>query len=373
MFITFYKPQQTQLTVLDMLQNFNTLQDVFTNPAPNRAKITVETNLFPSRVYYNYAQLFKDKLFAIINSPEFQRLYSHPGPRSDLYETFHIPKKSGGFREINAPKPELMNLLRKIKQAFEESNILEHEQAYAYVKNRTCKHALELHQKNNSKWFLKLDLKDFFGSCTKAFCLSTLSFIYPFCCFETVSEKTCLEMIIDIATLNGALPQGTPLSPLLTNILMTPYDYFIQRYCIRNKFIYTRYADDMLISSQLNFNWQQVQNDIKDCLPAQLIINTAKTRYGSSAGQNWNLGLMLNKDNKITLGHKHKERLKAAIFSFLKDFTTGNYWSIIDTQRLQGDIAYQKNIEPQYAANIIRKLETKTNQNLKHAIKQILQ
>ena len=40
-------------------------------------------------------------------------------PRETLYTTFHVPKKSGGLREINAPVPELMNALRNLKTLFE--------------------------------------------------------------------------------------------------------------------------------------------------------------------------------------------------------------------------------------------------------------
>ena len=40
--------------------------------------------------------------------------------RSELYETFYIPKKSGGLRRIDAPKAELMDALRRLKTIFED-------------------------------------------------------------------------------------------------------------------------------------------------------------------------------------------------------------------------------------------------------------
>lgn len=40
--------------------------------------------------------------------------------KSELYRTFHIPKKSGGLREINAPNPELMGALHELKRIFED-------------------------------------------------------------------------------------------------------------------------------------------------------------------------------------------------------------------------------------------------------------
>ena len=41
-------------------------------------------------------------------------------PRHELYHTFHIPKKSGGLRKIDAPNAELMDALRRLKTIFEE-------------------------------------------------------------------------------------------------------------------------------------------------------------------------------------------------------------------------------------------------------------
>ena len=57
--------------------------------------------------------------------------------RISLYNTFYIPKKSGGLRKINAPNPELMNALRRLKTIFEEDfKALYHTSAFAYVKKK---------------------------------------------------------------------------------------------------------------------------------------------------------------------------------------------------------------------------------------------
>ena len=181
-----------------------------------------------------------------------------------------------------------------------------------------------------------------------------------------------LKKILRACSLHNALPQGAPTSPLLTNLIMVPIDYTIYKE-LGNSFRYTRYADDMLISSRVKFNPTQIiyilQNILKE---TPLRINNEKTHFKSKAGANWNLGLMLNKDNQITIGHEHKRVMRAKINNFLSDLTNNQIWSIIEVQRFLGLLQYYINIEPNYWSNIIRKYNQKYHKDLMHEIKQIL-
>ena len=240
--------------------------------------------------------------------------------RASLYETFHIPKRSGGLRRIDAPKPELMEALRVLKGILEQDfHALYHTSAFAYIKKRSTISAVKRHQNNQSRWFAKLDLHDFFGSTTMEFVMQQLSVIYPFCLVvETQQGREALETAMSLAFLNGGLPQGTPISPLITNLMMIPVDYTLSGLFAKRDMVYTRYADDFLVSSRRSFRFRDAEADIMDVLMefgAPFALNTAKTRYGSRAGSNWNLGLMLNKDNEITVGHRKKKQLQNMLHS----------------------------------------------------------
>ena len=77
-------------------------------------------------------------------------------PRKDLYHSFSIPKRHGGLRRIDAPKPDLMNALRLLKTIFEQDFCaLYHTSAFAYVHGRCTLDAIKRHQANESKWFAK--------------------------------------------------------------------------------------------------------------------------------------------------------------------------------------------------------------------------
>ena len=296
------------------------------------------------------------------------------------YDTFCIPKRSGGMREINAPKPYLMELMRLIQTELEHVLQLRyHDRAYAYCKGRSIKDALIVHQNNESKWFLKLDLKDFFPSCSGDFIKAQLRHLYPFLpLYEDAACAAVLDEIIELSLLHNGLPQGTPLSPMWTNLIMLPIDHRLTKvlWNIDGKhFEYTRYADDILISCKYDFDWRVITEVVRAALgvyEAPFTIKDSKTRYGSSAGRNWNLGLMLNKDNNITLGHKQKMRLRAGINNFLRDFTSGNFWDIMDVYRLQGNLSHLHSIEPEYCDYIIQELNSKYNTNFKDCAKRII-
>ena len=295
--------------------------------------------------------------------------------RSQLYRTFYIPKRSGeARRRIDAPNKELMNALRNLKNILEiDCGALYHTAAFAYVKNRCCVDAVKKHQANESNWFLKLDFKNFFGSTTPKFLYDMMTMSFPFCeIVKTPEGKAAFTKALDLCFLNGGLPQGTPISPTLTNIMMIPIDHRIFNDLAHKRRVYTRYADDLLISSVQAFNKDEITtyvNDVLKSFRAPFRINEEKTRYGSRKGANWNLGVMLNKDNNITVGHMKKKHFKAALCNFIMDFKNHKRWSAEQTIELVGQLSWFKSVEPDYFNYVVKHMEDKFHVNLGYIIR----
>jgi len=297
--------------------------------------------------------------------------------RVSLYNTFHIPKNSGGLRRIDAPTPELMTALRQLKDIFEENMFaLYHTSAFAYVRGRSTVDAVKRHQRNESKWFIKLDFSNFFGSTTPDFVFSMFSQIFPFSeIVNSTAGRNELLKALSLCFLNGGLPQGTPISPFITNVMMIPLDHRISnalRNFDRKRFVYTRYADDLLISCQYDFDKNRVQAFISKTLEefnAPFSINQSKTRYGSSSGRNWNLGVMLNKDNQITIGHKKKKHFKAMLDGYVRCKKSGESWDLHDVQVLNGLISYYCMIEKDYINYVIKQYGEKNGIDILASIK----
>lgn len=309
-----------------------------------------------------------------------QNSYLRSVERRTLYKSFKIPKKSGGLRQIDAPKEELMNALRNLKDIFENDfGALYHTNAFAYIKKRSTLDAVKRHQYNESKWFGKFDLSNFFGSTTLEFVLQMFEMIYPFC--DVLSRQDGREELskaLELAFLDGGLPQGTPISPLITNIMMIPIDYKLSQKLKnfqKNTFIYTRYADDFIVSSKYDFKCNEVEKLIKDTLSsfkAPFTINSKKTRYGSSSGKNYNLGVLLNGENKITIGRSKKKQFESMLFSFAMDYINNVTWSLEDIQALDGYRNYYHMVEGEVIDAIVEHISKKVGVDIVSLIKSAL-
>jgi uncharacterized protein YfiM (DUF2279 family) len=270
-----------------------------------------------------------------------------------------------------------MCALRELKMLFEHHMFaLYHTTAFAYVRGRSTIDALKRHQRNKSKWFLKLDFANFFGSTTPGFVLDMLSQIFPFS--EIVKRRDGrdeLTKALSLCFLNDGLPQGTPISPFITNVMMLAIDHKISntlRSFDNRRFVYTRYADDLLISCKVAFDKDSVQQFVTQTLSefnAPFTIKPEKTRYGSAAGRNWNLGLMLNNNNQITIGHKRKKEFKAMLDNYIRGRKSGTGWSRNDIQVLSGLISYYRMVEKDYIDYLLRQYSDKHGADIIRCIK----
>lgn len=205
-----------------------------------------------------------------------------------------------------------------------------------------------------------MDLKDFFNSITGEWLKNMLKEVYPF----KMIEDEYLDDIVRIALLNGTLPQGSHLSPLLTNLAMVPIDYEITEALhsyFGHHYVYTRYADDITISCKEKFNADNIIGVIKAIFrkwDVPFRINNEKTRFGSTAGRNYHLGLILNKDNKLSVGHEKNQKFRAMIHNFC---TVGEEWEIKDVQKMLGLISYYKAVEPDFVEKVLKKYNEKFN------------
>ena len=79
---------------------------------------------------------------------------------------------------------------------------------------------------------LKLDIRDFFGSVTRTSVFTT---------FRRIGySRLVSNMLADVCTLHGSLPQGAPTSPALANLAALGLDVRLSAFAKRHGFAYTR-------------------------------------------------------------------------------------------------------------------------------------
>ncbi len=154
------------------------------------------------------------------------------------YTHISIPKKRGGARELRVPDKRLKYQQRRILPLLEQI----YEPRYpvhGFVKGKSVITNANSHQAR--PYVLNMDLKDFFGTITRNRVDGLLRYLgLP----ADVAQAVCA-----VCTASMTLPQGAPTSPILANMVCFRLDNELTQFCKTHNFRYTRYADDLTISS----------------------------------------------------------------------------------------------------------------------------
>lgn len=149
------------------------------------------------------------------------------------YRITQIPKKRG-FRKIYIPDDETKMELTILLDTLRKQKISKH--AHGFIKRRNIITNAEQHK--GKYCTITLDLKDFFDTCT----------------LEKAQSKRLPREVLSKCFPDGAARQGLPTSPYIANILFSDVDKAIIKTLIKidAKAVYTRYADDIAISTDLS-------------------------------------------------------------------------------------------------------------------------
>lgn len=173
---------------------------------------------------------------------------------SRRYKTFEIPKKTGGKRLIHAPQKNLMLMLQSLNYIL-QCMCEPHKAAIGFVPLKSIIDNAKPHV--NKIYVFNIDLKDFFHS----FDLNQVKMALmnePFNLREDreplafLLASLCTHPIEVNGKIKRVLPQGSPTSPTLTNILCRRLDKRLNGLAKRFRATYTRYADDITFSSNQN-------------------------------------------------------------------------------------------------------------------------
>ncbi|KZS53033.1 retron St85 family RNA-directed DNA polymerase [Rhizobium anhuiense] len=267
----------------------------------------------------------------------------------ERYKVYHILKKNGGKRKIAQPARELKLLQRALVELL-LSKLPVHPAATAYVKGRSIRDNAERHC--HSGPVLKMDFKDFFPSITDrdwaAYCSQTG-------CLTDAEDIRLTSLLLFHRPVGGRvlrLAIGAPSSPIVSNLIMFPFDAMISEVVAVDHVIYSRYADDLTFSGPRTGHLTGVARSVKRALREipfpTLKINAEKTTYVTMKYHRQITGLTLANDGRVTIGRDNKRALRAQLDHYSKGTMPK-----ADVPRLAGRLAFVKSAEPSFFLNLL--------------------
>jgi RNA-directed DNA polymerase len=316
------------------------------NPKISYKDYNIEKESFKKLRYNDLPYIYNlDHLANICEISSSQlSLFVHNKTKS--YVSFKIPKRNGTFREISAPTSEL-----KFVQRWILYNILYNldpgKYSHGFIPKRSIITNASVHVGN--ELVLCIDLKNFFPNIKMNRIVGLFNGM-------GYTKKTSI-LLAEICTYNWALPQGSPTSPMLSNLIAWHLDFYLSHFCEKYNLNYSRYADDITISgSKILPRYKTLIFHIIERQGFE--INYDKVRLHDQGSSQRVTGLVVNE--KISIQRKKKRLLRAMVHNILKNgpIAENRTNDPFFREKIFGLLGFAKMVNPEFAISLLDKLET---------------
>jgi RNA-directed DNA polymerase len=269
------------------------------------------------------------------------------------YRTFTIPKRRGGLRAISAPnealsllQKRLADLLQHCVDELKEANRHKDQCTHGFVPGRSIVTNGRMHR--SRRFVFNIDLENFFGSINfgrvRGFFIKDERFQL---------DAKVATLIAQIACFKDCLPQGSPCSPVISNLIGHVLDVHLVRLAKENGCTYTRYADDISFSTNQkafpesiatqdpasSHVWQAGSRLSRIIERSGFSISATKTRMQYRDSRQEVTGLVVNRKTNVPKEYRHTVRAMVH-----RLFTTGAFigpdGSLGTTAQLRGMLGF---------------------------------
>ena len=230
---------------------------------------------------------------------------------------------------------------------------------HSYRKGKNAYTAVVNHV--DSKYFFQTDINRFFNSITTQD-------------IELVFENNLIDIpildiekyksnLLNLVTVDGLLPVGFSSSPSLSNTCLYAFDNALESYCLANEIIYTRYSDDIILSS----NNGDILKDAEVFISKQLNLfhsgriqlNPHKTKHTHKGKKIKLLGMVILPSGKVSVDIKLKQQLEVLLHFYINDknkfsdYLKNHYHG--DLSKISGQLNYINSIDSTYLNKLRKK------------------
>ena len=186
--------------------------------------------------------------------------YCNPNNVFHRYRQFHIKKKSGGTRVITAPRNRSFMMMLQAVNEILKALYSPSDYAMGFTEGRSVVTNATIHKGQN--YVFNIDLKDFFPSVEQFRVWKRIQlkpFNFPKQIANIVAGLCFMRQVRSVIDetkehdndkkFKYVLPQGSPASPIITNMVCDTLDRRLAGLARRFGLHYSRYADDITFSS----------------------------------------------------------------------------------------------------------------------------
>ena len=290
-----------------------------------------------------------------------------------------IPKRHGGHRLVESPKPGLCEIQRKILHEILDP-VSVHGAAHGFRRDHSCLTYVGPHI--GRQVVMRMDLRDFFGSIPAqrvnalfrklGYPEATAAALTGLCtnrvsnaAINAHSHSSGAPRIAWLERRNLVaphLPQGAPTSPALANLCALHLDFRLAGLAGSLDGNYTRYADDIALSGgeSLRRSTGRIGNLVAAiALEEGFEVNHRKTRIMQSSDRQILTGIVIN--DRTNLRRAEYDRLKATLYNCVRFG--------IDSQNRDGHRDYRAHLRGR--VNYVRQLNPSRGEKLERLLQQL--
>lgn len=268
-------------------------------------------------------------------------LYGLSNHTEEHYQKIQIPKRNGAWRTLYVPD----SLLKYVQKQILHKVLTQLPVSYcasAYKKGCSLKENAAPH--TGKSIVLKLDILDFFGNITY---ISVYQHAFP----GELFPPPVRTLLAHLCCYRDFLPQGAPTSPYISNLVLFPFDRYMERWCKNQNITYTRYCDDLTFSG--SFEPEAVIRKVSSFLLRMgFEINPKKMKICPQGQRQIITGIVVNEKTQVPKAYRRN--LRQEIY-YIEKFGLSEHLAHIHLdltpekylEHLKGKLRYVLQINPQ--------------------------